>query len=116
MNYSEHETADDWRLVSDSTQRSLRSADVSTCVVPRTLSSYGGRTFAAAGPCLSFYCPVFPVLHFQRSLLQQRVAIIYEIIFVLCLLVSNVVHNMLHACVLSVCLSVSASSSNVYKL
>ena len=39
-------------LVSDSTRRSLRSADVSTCVVPPTLSSYGDRTFAAAGPRL----------------------------------------------------------------
>ena len=29
---------------------SLRSADVSTCVVPPTLSGYGDRTFAAAGP------------------------------------------------------------------
>jgi len=44
--------ADDCRLVSDSTRRSLRSTDVSTCVVPRTLSSYGDRTFAAAGPRL----------------------------------------------------------------
>ena len=44
--------ADDCRLVSDSTRRSLRSADVSTCVVPRTLSSYGDRTFAASGPRL----------------------------------------------------------------
>jgi len=44
--------ADDCRLVSDSTRRSLRSADVSTCVVPPTLSSYGDRTFAAAGPRL----------------------------------------------------------------
>ena len=45
--------ADDCCLVSDdSTRRSLRSADVSTCVVPRTLSSYGDRTFAAAGPRL----------------------------------------------------------------
>ena len=31
--------------------RSLRSADVLTCVVPRTIS-YGDRTFAAAGPRL----------------------------------------------------------------
>ena len=43
---------DDCRLVSDSTRRSLLSSDVSTCVVPRTLSSYGDRTFAAAGPRL----------------------------------------------------------------
>ena len=36
--------------MSDSTRRSLRSADVQACVVPRTYSSYGDRTFAAAGP------------------------------------------------------------------
>jgi len=50
--------ADDCCLVSDSTQRSLRSADVPTCVVPRTLSSYGDRTFAAAGPRLWNSLPV----------------------------------------------------------
>jgi len=50
--------ADDCRLVSDSTRRSLQSADVSTCVVPRTLSSYGDRTFAAAGPRLWSSLPV----------------------------------------------------------
>ena len=50
--------ADDCRLVSDSTRRSLRSADVSTCVVPPTLSSYGDRTFAAAGPRLWNSLPV----------------------------------------------------------
>ena len=50
--------ADDCRLVSDSTRRSLRSADVSTCVVPRTLSSYGDRTFAAGGPRLWNSLPV----------------------------------------------------------
>jgi len=44
--------ADDCHLMSDSTRRSLRSADVSTCVVPRTLSSNGDRTFAAARPRL----------------------------------------------------------------
>jgi len=32
--------ADDWRLVFDTTRRSLRLADVSTCVLPPTLSSY----------------------------------------------------------------------------
>jgi len=47
--------ADDWCLVSDSTRR---SADVSTCVVPPTLSSYGDRTFAAAGPRPWNYLPV----------------------------------------------------------
>ena len=50
--------ADDCRLVSDSTRRSLRSADVLTCMVPRTLSSYGDRTFAAAGPRLWNSLPV----------------------------------------------------------
>ena len=39
-------------LVSDSTRRPLWSADVLTCIVPRTLSSYGDRTFADAGPRL----------------------------------------------------------------
>ena len=48
--------ADDYRLVSDSTRRSLRSADISTCMVPRTLS--GVRTFAAAGPHLWNSLPV----------------------------------------------------------
>jgi len=50
--------ADDCRLVSDSTRRSLWSADVATCVVPRTLSSYGDRTFAASGPRLWNSLPV----------------------------------------------------------
>ena len=44
--------ADDCCLLSDSTRRSLRSADVPTCVVPRTLSSYDDRISAAAGPHL----------------------------------------------------------------
>jgi len=50
--------ADDWHLVSDSTRRSLRSADVSICVVPPTLSSYDDRTFAAARPRLCNSLPV----------------------------------------------------------
>jgi len=50
--------ADDCCLVSDSTRRSLRSADIPTCVVPRTLSSYGDRTFAAAGTRLWNSLPV----------------------------------------------------------
>jgi len=50
--------ADDCCLVYDSTRRSLLSADVPTCMVPRTLSSYGDRTFAAAGPRLSNSLPV----------------------------------------------------------
>ena len=42
----------------DSTRRSLRSTDVPTCAVPRTLSSYGDRTVAAAGPRLWNSLPV----------------------------------------------------------
>ena len=42
----------------DSTRRSLWSADVLTCVVPRTFSSYADRTFAAAGPRLWNSLPV----------------------------------------------------------
>ena len=38
--------------MSDSTRRSLRSAEVPSCVLPRTLSNYGDKTFAAAGPRL----------------------------------------------------------------
>ena len=41
--------AEDCCLVSDSTRHSLQSDDIPTCVVPRTLSSYNDRTFAAAG-------------------------------------------------------------------
>jgi len=37
---------------------SMRSADVPTCVVLRTLSNYGDRTFAAAGPRLWSSLPV----------------------------------------------------------
>jgi len=44
--------ADDCCLVSDSTRRSLWSADLPTHVVPQTLSSYSDRTSAAAGPRL----------------------------------------------------------------
>ena len=43
---------DDCCIVYNSTRRSLRSADVPTCVVPRTFSSYSDRTFAVAGPRL----------------------------------------------------------------
>ena len=50
--------ADDCCLVSDSACPSLWSADVPTGVVPRTLSSYGDRTFAAAGPHLRNSLPV----------------------------------------------------------
>ena len=45
-------------LVSDSTHRSLRSVDVPTCLVPRTLSSYGDRTFATAAARLWNSLPV----------------------------------------------------------
>jgi len=50
--------ADDCCLVSDSIRRSLWSADVPICVVPRTLSSYCDRTFAAAEPRLWNSLPV----------------------------------------------------------
>jgi len=50
--------ADDCCLVSDSTRRSLQSDDVPTCVEPRTLGSYGDRTFAATGPRLWNSLPV----------------------------------------------------------
>jgi len=42
---------------SELTQR-IPWTDVSTCVVPRTLSSYGDRTFTAAGPRLWNSLPV----------------------------------------------------------
>jgi len=48
--------ADDCRLVSDSTRRSLWSADVQT--LPGTYNSYGDRTFAVAGPRLWNSLPV----------------------------------------------------------
>ena len=49
---------DDCYLVPDSTRRSLRSADVLTCVVPRTFSSYDDRSFTVAGPRLWNSLPV----------------------------------------------------------
>jgi len=36
----------------------LKTNALGTCVVPRTLSSYGDRTVAAAGRCLSNSLPV----------------------------------------------------------
>ena len=50
--------AHDCCVVSDSTWRSLRSRDVPTYMVLRTLSSYGDRTFAAGGPHLWNSLPV----------------------------------------------------------
>jgi len=41
--------ADDHQLIADTRVRQLRSADT-TLVVSRTRSSFGDRTFAAAGP------------------------------------------------------------------
>jgi len=41
--------ADDCQLVADARVRQLRSADTRTLVVSRTRSSFGDRTFAAAG-------------------------------------------------------------------
>jgi len=42
--------ADDCQLVADARVRQLRSADTPTLVGSRTRSSFGNRTFAAAGP------------------------------------------------------------------
>ena len=42
--------ADDCQLVADARVRQLRSANTQTLVVSRTRSSFGDRTFAAAGP------------------------------------------------------------------
>ena len=50
--------ADDCCLVSDSTRCSLQSADVLTCVMWWTCSSYIDRTFAATGPRLWNSLPV----------------------------------------------------------
>ena len=38
------------QLITDARVRQLRSADTQTLVVSRTRSSFGDRTFAAAGP------------------------------------------------------------------
>ena len=35
---------------SDKFRRRLRSADVDTCIVPRTRTRFGDRSFSAAGP------------------------------------------------------------------
>jgi len=44
--------AADCQLVSDEGRRQLCSANLRTCVIRRTCSSYGDRCFAAAGPRL----------------------------------------------------------------
>ena len=45
--------ADDCILASsDKFRRRLRSADVDTCIVPRTRTRFGDRSFSAAGPHL----------------------------------------------------------------
>jgi len=41
---------DDCQLVANSGRRRLRSADVDTCIVPRTNTQLGDRSFAVAGP------------------------------------------------------------------
>jgi len=50
--------AEDCCLVSDHTRHPLQSANVPTRVVPRTLSGYGDRSFAEAGPRLWNSLPV----------------------------------------------------------
>jgi hypothetical protein len=42
--------ADDCLLVTEAGRRQLRSADVRTCVVPRTRTQLGDRSFSVAGP------------------------------------------------------------------
>jgi len=42
--------ANDCQLVADARVRQLRSADTQTLIVSQTRSSFGDRTFAAAGP------------------------------------------------------------------
>jgi len=42
--------AGDYQLVADSGRRSLRSAERRVCSVPRQNSTFGNRSFAAAGP------------------------------------------------------------------
>jgi len=42
--------SDDCQLVTDVGRRHLRSSDVYTCVVPRTQSQIGDRSFSVAGP------------------------------------------------------------------
>ena len=42
--------AGDCQLVADSGRRSLRSAERRVCYVPRQNSTFGNRSFAAAGP------------------------------------------------------------------
>jgi len=42
--------AGDCQLVADSGRRSLRSAERRVCTVPRQNSTFGDRSFAAAGP------------------------------------------------------------------
>ena len=44
--------SDDCQLVTDVGRRHLRSSDVYTCIVPRTLSHIGDRCFSVAGPRL----------------------------------------------------------------
>ena len=56
LDLSRIQTATMWKIASY--HITLQLADVSTCVVPRTLSSYGDRTFAAAGPRLWNSLPV----------------------------------------------------------
>jgi len=42
--------SDDCQLVTDVGRRHLRSSDVYTCVIPRTQSQIGDRSFSVTGP------------------------------------------------------------------
>jgi len=59
--------ADDCCLMSDSIQRSLQSADVQTCMVLRTYSSYGDKTFVATGPRSNCAMQTIPMDCFDDS-------------------------------------------------
>jgi len=49
---------DDCQLVANSGRRRLRSADVDTCIIPRTNTWLGDRSFAVTGPQLWNTLPV----------------------------------------------------------
>jgi len=68
---------DDCQLVANSGRRRLRSADVDTCIIPRTNTRLGDRNFAVAGPRLWNTLPVElrqPVVEFVtfRRLLKTH--------------------------------------------
>jgi len=65
---------DDCKLVTASGRRQLRSSDVNTCVIQRTLTRLGDRSFAVAGPRLWNSFPV-GLRHINLSIEQFRSAL-----------------------------------------